>query len=555
MNVSFFVRRLAAAALFLLAVVPAARAVLPNAWHVADISIVSGSGGSSPSMRAPRFEFGNGSTVRVFSGVQKFGNSFGTANQTGGALFYKGVSQSTWQSVALSFHANSGNDQFWFADLNTSNVPADEVIQYYLYLTFDSGAENAYLWPGATGGDGGSAVTNSPATAVATPFTVRNRAAFVFHAGNRVLAGSTTQFLAKVGYVPKDNNLSKKWVSNGAVYYTTDGTAPTGALGVPSGTTQAVAMVLDHLEGDQSAAGNAMWWRGDVNGLPTFTTIRYRIGLWNTQNNEEKFADYLAPTDSRTGTTFQFSIGTNGDPSLTVNGTEANYTTTHTYINEVLGTSTTFNLRFVPNDPNCDPATVQVFTNLNRRDLATLKYYSPSDTDPNRVWTEEGIQPPSGDLVGTDDAHYYKAYPMAGTVAAGFTATLNATKTGAYRLTARYRRTGEILWRYYSDAGRRDHALVVSPDSARDMRMYELNAMTVESAGHPGRAALHLRGPMGRPRRALLQQRHDALEPRLRCQPRDELAVVPADPSGRDRGAGRRTRPPGSPSRRARPTR
>ncbi len=461
----------------------AARAVLPNAWHVADVSIASGQGGSNPSMRSPRFEFDNASSVRVYSGVQKFNNPFGMANQTGGTLFYKGLSQGVWQQVALAFHANNNNDQFWYADLNTASVPADEVIQYYLYLTFDSGAENAYLWPGATGGDGGSAVTNSQVTAATTPFTVRNRAAFVFHAGNRVLAGPTTQFFAKVGYVPKNNDLTKKWVTNGAVYYTTDGTAPAGALGVPSGTTQAVAMVLDHTEGDQSPAGNAMWWRGDVSNLPTFTNIRYRIGLWNTQNNEEKFADYNAPTDARTGTTFQFSIGSTGSPSLTVNGTEANYTTTHTYINEVSGTSTTFNLSFFPNDPQCDPATVQVFTNLNRRELATLKYYYPSDTDPNRIWTEEGIHPPSGDVIGTDDAHYYKAYPMSGAVATGFTATLAATKTGAYRLTARYRRTGETLWRYYSDAGRRDHALVVSPDGARDMRMYELNAMTVESQG------------------------------------------------------------------------
>src|SRR4029077_18786174 len=113
-------------------------------------------------------------------------------------------------------------------------------------------------------------------------------------------------------------------------------------------------------------------------------------------------------------------------------------------------------ISFSPSVVNVDPATVQVFTNLNRREMATLAY-----TDGNGIATEEGISPPSGDVVGTNDSHYYKAYPMtpngSNTV---FTLTLNAQKTGAYRLTARYRLNNSSTWNYYSSSGRRDHALV-----------------------------------------------------------------------------------------------
>lgn len=448
-------------------------AALPNAWHVPDNTIASGSGGTTPTMRNPRFEFGNTGTVRIFSGLQKLNNGFGTADQNGGTVYYKGASQGAWSTVALTFHADNANDQFWYADITLSNVPADDVIQYYIFLSFNPGpADNCFIYGG--GDKGGAQVTTNNGAAAANPFTVRNRAAYIFHSGNRVLSGTVTQFWAKVGYVPENNDVTKKWVTNGAVYYTTDGSAPAGSLGVPSGTTQVVPMNLDHLEADPSPAGNAMWWRGDVSNLQTFTTINYRIGFWNTQNNEEKFADYNAPTEN----TFHFTIGTVGDPSLTVNGVEANYTTTHTFINEVTPTSTSFTFNFNPNDPQTDPSTVQLFTNLNRRDYATTKY-----TDVNGLWTEEGINPPSGDVVSTDDLHYYKAWPMSGSVLAGFTTTLSATKTGAYRVTARYKRTDQNTWIYYNSSGRRDHAIVVSPDLARNIVMYELNAMTVESQG------------------------------------------------------------------------
>ena len=135
-----------------------------------------------------------------------------------------------------------------------------------------------------------------------------------------------------------------------AIYYTTDGSTPSGALGVPSGTTQAAPLLYDHPETNPSPAGDAMWWSGTVSNLPTFTTINYKISAWNSSNNEEKFAEYNAGTPN---TVFSFSMGTNGDPVLTVNGVNADYTTTHVFVDEVAGDSIPFSILFSPNTIEC----------------------------------------------------------------------------------------------------------------------------------------------------------------------------------------------------------
>src|SRR3954469_5263215 len=58
-------------------------AVLANAWHIPDNNNDLGF-----HMRNPEFEIGPSSSVTIYSGLQKFNNSFGTANQTGGTLYY-----------------------------------------------------------------------------------------------------------------------------------------------------------------------------------------------------------------------------------------------------------------------------------------------------------------------------------------------------------------------------------------------------------------------------------------------------------------------------------
>lgn len=157
---------------------------------------------------------------------------------------------------------------------------------------------------------------------------------------------------------------------------------------------------------------------------------------------------------------------------------EANYSATHLYIDEVAGESIPITIFFDPGTMGVESA--EVFTNLNRRDRAGL--------DANSDGIEDGILGPNGNTIAAgNDGHYYKAYTM-GLVSGGYQITLNASKTGAYRLTARYRLNGDApgTYRWYSDTdggGKRDYAIVVSPKTARSMIMYELNAMNVEAEG------------------------------------------------------------------------
>jgi hypothetical protein len=474
---------LLAVGLCLFIVIPSAlMAALPNAWHIPDNAIVTGAGGTTPTMRNPRVEFGNTGTVRIFSGLQKYGNSFGTADQNGGTLYYKSADQGAWSSVALTWHANTGNDQYWYADLNLANVTANQVIQYYIGITFASGADNAYIYGG--GDQGGSQITTNNGTAAASPYTVRNRPAWVFHSNNRVVNGNSVQFWSKLGYIADPNAPSTQWADSGAVYYTTDGTDPSGSLGVGSGTTQVALCTYDHPEsnnqGGQSPAGTPMWWVATaptlLQNVPVGGTIKYKIGFWHTANSEEKFADYQAGTP---GQVFTFTNGTVGDPALTVNGVNANYTTTHFFVDEVAGDSRPVTVTFAPGQGNVTE--VEVFTNLNRRDRAQL------DADGDGV--EDGIKPPDGNIATVGDNNYFTAFTMTSAGAGVYTLTLQAQKTGAYRLTARWKVQGDSSWRWFTNlaANRRDHALVVSPVDSRNVNLYEVNVLTIESSDNtPG---------------------------------------------------------------------
>jgi hypothetical protein len=449
---------------------------LPNVWHIPDNSISSGDGGATPTMRNPRVEFGNTGTVRVFSGLQKFNNSFGTADQNGGTVFYKSADQVSWSSTSLSFHANTGNDQYWYADINLANITPHKVLQYYVGLTFNAGAaENAFIYGG--GDTGGSQVTTNNATAAAAPYTVRNRPAWVFHSNNRVINGNSVQFWSKIGYISDPNDSSTQWADSGAVYYTTDGSTPAGSLGIGTGTTQAAQFSYSHPEsnnqGGQSVAGTPMWWQSTVptllQNVPVGGTIKYKIGFWHTATNEEKFADYQAGNPDQL---YTFTYGTLGDPVLTVNGVNGNYTTTHLFVDETLSDSLPLEITFAPGQANISD--VEVFTNLNRRERAQL------DADNDGI--EDGIKPPDGNLAAPGDNNYFTAHTMAAAGGGNYTLTLNAEKSGAYRLTARWKVDGDPAWRWFTNAGRRDHAIVVSPVDSQDISLYEMNVLNVESS-------------------------------------------------------------------------
>jgi hypothetical protein len=490
-----------------------------NAWHIPDNAEIDANAGvGSPNivhMRDPWIEISNNpaspTTVTIYQGIQKWTNNGGTqiANQIGGTLYYKGLSQNVWQSTSLGFHENlqSQNNQYWKASFSTAGIAANDPIQYYIFVSTDgsNGNGSGFIYaPSGLGDHGGAFVSGSDstgdpgkATAATSPFTIRNRPGWIFHANNRVNSGSDVQFWAKVGYIGDVNNLGTRWATNGALYYTTDGTDPVpgtspGSSG--SAATQVATFLYDHPDnnngqngGSTSIAGTAMWWVATGPGLlstPLGTTIKYKVGFWNSSNSEQKFGDYNAGDGGNyQGHIFSFTNGTVGDPVLTVNGVNANYTTTHVFIDETKGDSIPFTAVFQPGQPNI--TAVEVYTNLNRRDKATVAY-----TDANGISTEEGIEPIDGStVVAGDDSHYFKAYTMTADGNPGeYALTLPATKTGAYRLTARWKVQGDNNWRYYTNiaAGRRDHAIVVSPVDARKINLYEINVFNVESDGIGG---------------------------------------------------------------------
>lgn len=162
---------------------------------------------------------------------------------------------------------------------------------------------------------------------------------------------------------------------------------------------------------------------------------------------------------------------------------EANYTTTHLFIDEVAGDSIPITVFFEFSPAATNVESVEIFTNLNRRDRA--------DDDANGDGVDDGILPVSGTLIAPGaDNHYFKAYVMTpvGSLGTGYQITLNATKTGAYRLTARFRFVGDAAGQYYyyndtDDGGKRDHALVISPKKSQDVRLYEVNTLNIEASG------------------------------------------------------------------------
>lgn len=168
-----------------------------------------------------------------------------------------------------------------------------------------------------------------------------------------------------------------------------------------------------------------------------------------------------------------FTLG-DGDPVLSVGGLNANYTTSKLFVDEIAGDSIPLPITFSPGQANVTQ--VEVYTNLNRRDRA--------DVDANADGYPDGVSGPDGNaIVAGDDTQYYQAHPMTSAGGGAYTLGLNAQKTGAYRLTARWKVSGDPNWRWYTNgsANRRDHAITVSPRDARDIRLYEINVLNIEA--------------------------------------------------------------------------
>jgi hypothetical protein len=169
------------------------------------------------------------------------------------------------------------------------------------------------------------------------------------------------------------------------------------------------------------------------------------------------------------------------DPQLTITTPQtgtlpADYTTSKLFLDEIADESVPLDIVFTPADP--ETTEVQFWTNLNRRDRA--------DKDADGDGYHDGISPPDANLIEAgDDSHYFKAHPMTRGDDGKWRLRLEAKKTGAYRLTARWKIPGDPRWRWLTDLQRgiRDHAITVTPREARDIRLYEINVLNIEASG------------------------------------------------------------------------
>jgi hypothetical protein len=154
----------------------------------------------------------------------------------------------------------------------------------------------------------------------------------------------------------------------------------------------------------------------------------------------------------------------------------ADYTTSKLYVDELAGDAVPITISFAP---GVHADEVELWTNLNNRDRAG------QDADGDGI--HDGILPPaapntkpvgytSGPYPATG---YFQAIPLNGS-GGTYTATFNATKTGAYRLTGRYKITGQNTWTWFSG---RDHCFTVSPILARNMSVYEVNVFNINATG------------------------------------------------------------------------
>jgi hypothetical protein len=182
-----------------------------------------------------------------------------------------------------------------------------------------------------------------------------------------------------------------------------------------------------------------------------------------------------------TGTADAITLQISANATQSSNPVEADYSSTHLFIDEINGDSIPIYIYFDPQITSGSVDEADVFTNLNNRDRANL--------DANGDGIPDGIIPPNGNLIlsTSTTANYYQAYKMNGT--GPFNLVLYANKTGAYRITARYHLQGEgpNTFHWYSDfidgngVNYRDAAVVVSPTKARQMVMYEVNALNVDA--------------------------------------------------------------------------
>ena len=457
---------------------------LGNAWHVPANAEPTGA-----YMRNPRHPYAT-NTVTIYNGNQ-FAGAGTTGNQSGGTLYYRLQGAGGWSSAALAFDSEAGNNKYWKAAIPSGTFAKTQTVEYVVAVAYTD-RDPTYL-----GTTNQTATTKyaALASAQANPYVFTyggdpgTEPGYVWHGGNVVkVASDTIQVWTKIGY----ENAGFRWADHAEVRYriTTNGASKRKTQGVtklaPGKLVSASDLVLtnamsfSHVEADSSENGNAMWWVTTIEdeALTNLEAlVQYQVAAWksttNGGNGVARLAEYQS--DGVSGTFYEYRMFSGGSGALTVNGQNADYTTTKFFIDEAASETAAITVRYTP---PAGATSVEVFSNVGRRDRV--------DADGNSDGVPDGIKPPDGNLITTNDATaYFAAFPMAWDGSA-FVWSTNAGRCGAYRLTARYHAVGQTgtNWTWYSSEGRRDHAIVISPKKALQQTMYELNTLTAKASNN-----------------------------------------------------------------------
>jgi GH15 family glucan-1,4-alpha-glucosidase len=101
--------------------------------------------------------------------------------------------------------------------------------------------------------------------------------------------------------------------TNVAIYYTTDGSIPSGTKGVAAGTTQVITPTF--IRNEPNSPNNIDWWRGVIPGRPNGTLVKYKVGAWHNGGGAEIFANNSGCSDntcndpSNYQTVFHYRVG------------------------------------------------------------------------------------------------------------------------------------------------------------------------------------------------------------------------------------------------------
>ncbi|HRF58318.1 MAG TPA: hypothetical protein PLH94_00225 [Fimbriimonadaceae bacterium] len=142
------------------------------------------------------------------------------------------------------------------------------------------------------------------ATSFATP-------EFVEHVPATSVFGESPSITMREPEIPREDEAVDLWIKIGysffytdvAIYYTTDGTVPSGVRGVPSGSTQVLRSAVSQVtfvRNEPSGSGNIDWWKATLpSGTRGFgTRLRYRIGAWHSSGGLEVFSNNYGCSDN-----------------------------------------------------------------------------------------------------------------------------------------------------------------------------------------------------------------------------------------------------------------